>query len=208
MLINTMRPALNFCAIAFIATVVLPATSACQHSSSKQSASDLLAHVEANAEKGTGSLGNVLRNPGNMSAPRVDSLLTGLETLALTSRSELVRQSAASSLTQAGIASNARPGSTGRAISVYNRSTDALVRRTILSLMHLQSERTVAVAFLTAVATKAGSDQAFEEESLVAVSTLANVRPGGSNRVLALLAEGRLRDPAAKGFAEWLAKQP
>ena len=171
------------------------------------SAQHLLSSFEKRAATGSASLGTLLRQPERYEKLTIDSLVDGLEKLALSSSSSVVRSNAAWNLAIAGSARLSDRNLLNRLVRVYEQSTDELVRRSILGRMHVQQNRPAAIRFLIKVATESTSQQDYEEASLEAVSTLSYMGAEGKAALLILQRNGELRDPAARGFVEWFLRE-
>jgi hypothetical protein len=112
--------------------------------------------TNAGAAVGVSRLLQVLHQPESSSA-KIDSLLAGLERLALQSPNPNVRQSAAGYLLAAGSPTEVpRPftQATERLARVFENSADQVVRHSIIENMPRQANVDRAIRFLRAVATK------------------------------------------------------
>ncbi len=202
----TSRRQLNGLAVALVISVGFCPLAATGQGATRSwsSAKEMLAILEARAESGEpASLGSVVRYPEKFAPATIDSVLAGLEILALDGRSPRTRQAAASSLAQAGSARHHRTDITGRAISVYRRSRDPLVKRTILSFMLFQLDRPSALGFLREISVAPANHQDFEEASFVAVSTISAMGPEGQTLLEELRRKNLVTDPTARGLLEW-----
>jgi hypothetical protein len=166
-------------------------------------AQQLLTSFENRAETGPASLGTLLRRPELYNKKVIDSVVVGLEKLALTSSSPSVRSNAAWNLAVAGSAKMSDPGVLDRLTRVYQRSHDELVRRSILGRMYQQQNKKGAIQFLMKVASQAPDQLGYEEAALEAVSGLSYMGDEGRAALLELKNSGRLKDPSAIGFANW-----
>lgn len=169
----------------------------------KPSARQTLVQFEESAKSGSASLSWMLRHPEKYSRATLDSVVDGLERLALESKSDLVSSSAAAALASAGSTDRPLPGSLQRTLAVYKRSGSGLVRRVVLGLMYNQHDRAGAIVFLKSVASQDPARPDFADAPLEAVSTLSYMGLQGRIALSELRSQGVLRDPAAKGFVDW-----
>jgi len=134
---------------------------------------------------------------------KIDSLVGGLERLAITAATPIARMSAAGALANAGAGEDPLPGAFDRIVAVYRRSGEDLVRRIILSNMSIQHDKERAIAFLKVVAGEPPDSQDFTSASLSAVSKLGSMGDPGLAALAQLRESGALRDGKARGYVEW-----
>lgn len=170
---------------------------------SVQSARQTLLVFERGARTGSASLALMMRHPEKYPQPRLDSIIEGLESLALKSKSSEVRIAAANSLSAAGTVSNPNTTIIARQIKVFTLSQDELARRIILGRMSMQTDRVSAISFLKAIASKEAAHQDYEGASLEAVSTLSYMGSIGRTALSDLRARRLVKESSAKGFIEW-----
>lgn len=139
---------------------------------------------------------SILTQWGEIAPARTDSLLDGLERLALAGSNEYVRQSAASTIL---FSVPERPGTAARLLRIYRRSPDPLVRSTIASASIRLRERALLIPLLKELATQDESNEDFTEASWVAVSVLLHMDEEGRQALRELHASGRAR---GKGRAQ------
>jgi hypothetical protein len=163
----------------------------------------LLSSFEKRAHSGSASLGSVVRHPELYTTAQFDSLIGGLERLALVSESALVRGEAARNIAAAGSAEYSEPRIIHRLIALYEKSDDELVKRSILARMYQQKDRRAAIVFLKGVASKSIEKQDYPDASFEAASNLTHMGDEGVNALAELRRTGQLRDPEARGFVEW-----
>jgi hypothetical protein len=169
-----------------------------------ESAQEILAKLELDAVRnGQSSVSWLVRHPEKYARQKLDSVLDGLEKLALTAESEFVRGSAAASLASAGTADNPLPNVLERIIAVYRRADDPLVRRMILGRMNIQKDRSRAIAFLRTVATESSANEDYEDASWEAVSMLNLMGSEGRAVLIDLRDKGALRTPKARGAVDY-----
>ena len=99
------------------------------------------------------------------------------------------------------------PGTVARLTELYTETGRPSMRESIISQMHMQSEREAAEEFLVAIAT---SHQANETRHLsnqyTALQTLGRMGPDKASVLRHLYAEGTVVDPQAKLYLERLAE--
>lgn len=105
---------------------------------------------------------------------KVDSLLAGLEDLALHGSTQQVRMAAAERINTAGRRGVPQPlpGTAERLQRVYRASRDSLVKTTLLGAMGVIAEQSAASSFLRAIAMKSEQEQGFHGEVHEAIRAL------------------------------------
>lgn len=174
---------------------------------------DLLAAYVHEHQAGGGHAANVtimqvLTHYGDYESEDVESLLNGLEQLALTSPVPRLRAEAAYSLSVPGANSDSRPpfGIYARLARVYDASNDPLVRMAVLSGMgRLRHERREAALFLERVATQEPQD--FQGVAGKAMASLLTLGDEGRKALKRMNDAGTVRDPEARSDLARLAKR-
>jgi hypothetical protein len=196
------------CLAVLLATA--PADAQPSQTMSVKGARAILATVD-DSVGGNGSalgLAALLSHPEKYSHATIDSLIDGVEQLALTSRSKFTRTTATVALANAAAADNPRPRTFDRLLALYHRTSDELVRRTVVHEMSYQRQQTQAIAFLKSVATASPKQQDFTQASVSAVSTLSRMGPVGRAALVELRDKNLLRDARAIGFVNWFLTTP
>jgi hypothetical protein len=169
---------------------------------SSMSARAWLAHFEKMAKRGAGGDGaDIVLHPGFYPRARVDSVIDGLERIALASGSQFVRGQAVAALSMAGSDDAPIPGVFERAINIYNRSDSHQVRGMIIGYMSHQRDRAKALSFLRSVAME--DPEQTDDLPFLAVNTLSEMGNGGRVTLVELLDNELLRDPKSIGFVKW-----
>lgn len=139
----------------------------------------------------------------------VDSILDGLERLALTSDNLSVRTSAAIWLGTPGETDPPMPGIVVRLERVYRSSEDFAVRRALLTPAMWQRDTAAAVSFLELVARDDRPEDRVSDEPppLIAVQHLADLGPRGRVVLERLNQEGSVKNRRARVQLDWLAKR-
>jgi len=167
-------------------------------------AHEVLAIFEKNAQIGLSyAPPDIVRHPENYPRARVDSVIDGLERLALSADPQFVGSSAAAALTIAGAAESALPGIFGRVLSVYRRSSSAVVRGMILQCMYYENDRGRAIAFLKSVAAQDPANRDFDGAPFMAAMALREMAEDGRVALTDLRDKNLLRDPRTIGFVKW-----
>jgi hypothetical protein len=143
-------------------------------------------------------LTRVLGDHTNYPAGDVESLLRGLEQLALKGASSRLRAEAALNVALPGSRRSARPipGILGRLQGIYHSSSDRLVRSVIVAAMAEQAERPQALAFLERLAVQERGD--FPGSASQALGTLVAMDEEGRTVLRRLHKTGSVRDPKAR----------
>lgn len=171
-----------------------------------KSASTMLAQLEksgVNSGPSGAVLGVVLQEQQQYPRTTIDSIVTGLERIALKSNSRDARQSAASALASAGSANQPIDRALDRVVNIYSQSDDPVVRLTILNQMSRQKDRRAAIAFLKKVAVEGPKQQDYPHASLTAVSELAHMGAEGRAALTELRTAGAITDSRARGYTQW-----
>ena len=170
-------------------------------------AKEVLANFEEFSRTRRGGFPDEVRHPERYTAERVDSVLRGLERIALSGEPKFVGSTAAASLSRAGSLKNPPKGVFDRQLRVYGKSKEPLVRLTILNRMFEQNDRTRSLAFLKSVAGESTDHQDFEDAALSAVDGLSRMGPAGRAALIDLRDKKLLRDGKAIGFVNWVLTQ-
>src|SRR5438045_946988 len=109
-----------------------PIPSHAQTAAKSKGAKEVLANFESFEPTHRGTFPDETRHPEKYTAQRVDSVLGGLERIALSAEPKLVGSTAAASLAKAGSLEDAPKGVFDRQLRVYAKSTYPIVRLTIL----------------------------------------------------------------------------
>jgi hypothetical protein len=153
-----------------------------------------------------------LRNP--VPKPRVDSLLNGLERLALTDGDERVRQAASSLFLMAGEQDTPHPvlGLVPRIGRIYRANpAGGIVRFTIRHHMPLQADRRAAATLLRSIAAELGSNPGPDVDDMgnPRIEALAGLRQMGAEGRAALQAmhrSGEARAPRVRTILREMAQ--
>jgi hypothetical protein len=167
------------------------------------SASLILQQFERDGTTHQNSLLAIVGYPERHGRAKVDSVLDGLEQLALTSTSELVRMRAAGNLAMAGASERPVPGALQRTTRVYQSSNDPRVRRQILGLMVFQKDRNGAIDVLKAVVIQARGEEDFPEAQSWAASALHWMGKEAAAALVELRDKGAIEDPVARGMVDY-----
>ena len=146
----------------------------------------------------------VTNAPGDYPAADLESLLRGLEDVALTGTPSRFRAEAASLLTYPSSTRAVHPlrGRFRRLATVYSESTDPLVRIVLLRQMGDQIDRGEAAAFLESVA----SHSELEAEARSAIDALSGLGEEGRTVLKRLYDTNAFRNRESKAMLEVLAK--
>ena len=145
---------------------------------------------------------------GQHSAATVDSALSGLERLALTAKDPLLRHHATTTLFAAGsstVTSHPLPGLVDRARSLYDATSDRVVRILVVRSMSRQAERAEAIAFLKEVIAEGDplSDGFDQSTTHFAIDTLDVIGEEGREALRELYERGAITRPAV-GYLRYL----
>jgi len=149
----------------------------------------------------------IMYQTGEYPRPLVDSLLVGLEELALNDPREHVRVLAVSRLSSPGLRILPKPnsGTVGRLLRIYRRSDNPRVRSVILGFMSAQAERREALAFVRAIAIQERED--FPNAVHEAIRTLVlGMGDEGRAVVRELHEQNLVRDPEERANLAQLAR--
>ena len=151
------------------------------------------------------------RNLAQLDPPTVDSLMNGLEDLALSGQNEDLRVAATRMLARFGSTvtyQDVHPGTSSRLARIYRASTDPAVRLHVVAVAHDASEPEPLIPLLTAVATAPAEDGDFPRSAWYAVRALSLLDGAAGVDVLREAhAGGKVIDPEAARLLEWLAGQ-
>lgn len=145
-------------------------------------------------------LGQVIFNRAPFPTALVDSLVLGLEQLALTGAHENIRSAAVSTLVFMG---RDLPDGTERVIRIFERSNDQRVRGNVLVLLPMTSQKSRALGFLRRVAVRSGGPQ---DEPAKAITSLAHLGSDGQAVLRELHASGAVRSQEARSRLTALAR--
>lgn len=169
-------------------------------------AKEMLAGAQIAAER-SGSAGyglsQVLAHPDQYPAAVLDSIVNGVEWMALHLKDGRARMWAAQTLATAGEIQRPMPDAFDRLIGLYRKADDQYVRSMILNRMEAQSDQTRAIAFLRDVALQSPRNQDVAQASLFAVSALSHMGTRGRAALIELRNSGTMTDPSAIGFVNW-----
>lgn len=164
-------------------------------------------HTNAVQEVGVAQIMRLLRDPGASGARR-DSLLNGMERLALTGRTRDIRHAGALYLAVAGTFDMPTParGVVARLVRTYRVQDDPAVRLTIRNQLPLQVERPAAAAFLRAIAAEPDSSSgrgphgyfSHGDPRTEALARLAEMGEVGRAVLQAMHRSGEARSPQAR----------
>jgi hypothetical protein len=174
-----------------------------QISQSRRDAKETLADFQKFARTRMGSYPEEVRHPEKFGSARVDSILDGLEQIALTAEPRFTGSTAAAALAHAGSVEKAPPGVFDREVRVYAKSKHPIVRLTILNTMFEQKERARALAFLKSVAAQRTDQQDFQDAAFTAAEGLSRMGADGRAALIDLRGRGVIRDGNAIGFVNW-----
>lgn len=166
-------------------------------------AREALAIFEERVRLGQRSAPDQVRSPEEYPRNRVDSVVNGLETLALSARSENLATSAAAALGLAGAAKRGIPGVFDRMVRVYRSSSSDAVRAMIIHYMYDQSDRRVAIGFLKSIASQDPAHQDFDGGQFIAAMVLSEMGTDGRTALVELHDQHLLRDHRTDGFVDW-----
>jgi hypothetical protein len=160
---------------------------------------------------GSAVITRMLARPEQYSSARIDSVLTALELLAVSSDHARTRSVAAVTLSTAGDQSlpNPLPGVADRLIRIYRRSEDPLVRSTLIGLpLTRQADRSRVVNFLASIAVEPSLETRnhWGDNSARAVQNLALMGESGSRELRRLYQSGQVQSPEARRVLDVLAR--
>jgi hypothetical protein len=161
-----------------------------------------------NAESGVSrELVHALTNYGDYPAADLESLMRGLEELAVTGNPPRLRADAAFRLSIPGSkrAVHPIPGVFARLERVYRRSTDPLTRSVLITVMRQSTERQNAAKFLERIAKQEPAD--FSEAQYKAIQSLRRLDEEGRVVLKRLHETKAVREPKAKLTLAILAKE-
>jgi HEAT repeat protein len=210
-MLSSRRFALAGVALLVAVLSVAPASAQSRHRVTRDPAELLAAYVRErqtpNAKPSASlDLTHVLTYHSDYPTADVQSLLQGLEQLALTATPPRLRAEAAFRLSIPGSHRTSRPlpGMFARLERVYRASSDPLVRSVVVDAMGDLADRREAVAFLEQVA--AQHPPAFAGAAGRAMASLLTMGDEGRAGLKRLHETGAVRDPEAKGDLATLAK--
>jgi hypothetical protein len=159
----------------------------------------------------------ILYLPAAYSA-RKDSLLDGLERMALTSDADRVRQAATSFIAFAGQGGHIVPGGgsvLARLLRIYRADSQAAVRFTIVNRLPLLTERRAAAAFLRTIAAEPDTTRGHPihghfshgDLRIEALARLAEMGEEGRAVLQAMHGSGEARSPQARTILEHMARR-
>jgi hypothetical protein len=159
--------------------------------------------AEANASR---ELVHALTNYGDYPAADLESLMRGLEKLAVTGNSPRLRADAAFRLSIPGSkrAVHPIPGVFARLERVYRRSKDPLTRSVLITVMAESTERQNAAKFLERIAKQEPAD--FSEAQYKAIQSLRRLDEEGRAALKRLHEAAVIQEPKAKLTLAILAK--
>lgn len=175
-----------------------------------------------NAARGTpeqnqmnsGPLLGILSDPAQYGGHLVEPVLEGLERLALKHPSVFTRQAAAAWLSSAG---DMTPMGTGlrrldvvaRMQRVYAQSTESVIRDAIIDRLAMQANVPEAVRLLSEIASTNREEDRRSEfpEPYLAINGLAKMGSAGHEALRDLLSQGRVRNPRARDYLQYLAER-
>ena len=173
----------------------------------KMGAREVLTRVEQRARSGGFAVPDVVKNPENYPRSTVDSVVQGLENLALGKEPESVRSGAAVALASAGSDKHIIAGVFDRKVQVYRKSTNNMVRGMIIAYIGEGQERGRAIEFLKSVATE-DAPPGFDQAPYLAAHALVNFGVPGIAALRELDARGIVRDAKTSGFVKWILANP
>lgn len=190
----------------------------------RSSVSEMLADFQANIRDGRyhgGApgphrlIGQITFQPDRWPATTVDSLLNGLENLAVHHPVETVRNLATLWIAQAGEAERQTPHPRvmDRLTRIYDQSRDRKPDYVLIASVRKQADSTAAIAFLRRVASEPdrhaepGHAHEVHTSASLAVHTLAQMGDRGRGVLRELHVQGRVTDPFARGVLNRLAKR-
>jgi hypothetical protein len=165
-------------------------------------------HETSNAPSGASrELIHALTYPGDYPAADLESLMRGLEELAVTGSTPRLRAQAAFSLALPGSkhAVHAVPGTFVRLERVYRRSTDPVTRSLLIDVMGDLTEQREAAAFLERLAKQERAD--FAEAQYKAIQSLRRLDEEGRAVLKKLHDTGAVTEAKAKLTLAALAKE-
>jgi hypothetical protein len=169
-------------------------------------AKEMLATARIAAEK-SGSAGyglsEALTHPKQYPAAVLDSIVDGVEWMALHLKEGRARMWAAQTIATAGEIQQPIPTAFDRLIGLYKKADDQYVRSMILSRIELQSDQARAIAFLNGVALEGPRNQDFAQASLFAVTALSHMGVRGRAALVELRSGRKMTDPRAIGYVNW-----
>jgi hypothetical protein len=153
---------------------------------------------------------NMVYRAGKLPVAKVDSVLDGLERLALGSAVATVRRSATSTLGLAGYKQlpDRVEGIVLRLEGLYHASADGVVRTIIVAGMDRQGETGAAIDFLKRAAQDSRPGDSDDPPARWAVETLARMDTEEARAVLhELHTAGAAQHPAARGYLRYIASR-
>ena len=173
-------------------------------------------HTTTVQEVGVTQIMRLLRDP-RASGARRDSLLNGMERLALTGRTRDIRHVAALNLAVAGTSDMPipEPGVVARLLRTYRNQTDPAVRLTIRNQPPLQVERQAAAAFLRSNAVEPDTSAemgphgyfSHGDPRTEAVARLAEMGEEGRSVLQAMHRNREARSPQVRGMLDDMARR-
>lgn len=185
-----------------------PATAQTRRAPSELLAAYVNEHQAPYSESGVSrELVHALSNYGDYPAADLESLMRGLEELAVTGNPPRLRADAAIRLSIPGSkrAVHPIPGIFARLERVYRRSTDPLTRSVLISVMGESTERQSAAEFLERIAKQEPAD--FAESQYKAIQSLRRLDEEGRVVLKRLHETQVVREPKAKLTLAILAKE-
>ena len=168
----------------------------------RMDARDALLRFETHAKAGRAGVPDAVRHPENYPRTTVDSVLAGLENLALNGDPDLVRGEAAMALSLAGSEKHPIAGLFEKVVQVYQRSNSHLVRVTVIRYVARGQDRARAIEFLKSTATTPAPPR-FDAAPFLAAQELSFMGAEGRAILSKLYANGAIRDVRARGFVRW-----
>jgi hypothetical protein len=191
----------RFAAVTFGAFVLNASYMASQTVSGlRRPAADVLADFEKVAPE-KAIVPDEIGYPERYSVARVDSVVTGLERIAETSRSTRLAVSATLALMGGDAADRTSVGLFDRAMHVYKSRDNRSVRSMILGLLPQgRKDRGRILVFLKSVAKQSGNQRDYEKAPLDAAVSLSHMGREGRAVLSELRAKNLIQDPRANGF--------
>lgn len=154
-------------------------------------------------------MSSVLTDPSSFPAAKVDSLLNGLEMLAMSASEQRVQIMALSWLAGAGRGgvSPVIPGIAGRLARVYDRAASVQVRRSALRQLGSQADQESAARILRNIAQQDSASQRAPNAAHDAIWGLTELGAPGTAVLRDLHSRRLLRDPEARSAIQQVARQ-
>lgn len=165
-------------------------------------AQEVLTQFQQQARTGITGVPDVLEHPENYPRARHDSVIAGLEKLAVNSDEERVRGQAAMILAEVATNKEEDPGLFERVARLYATSNSHLVRVSVVHYIVKGKDSTRGIEFLKSILTSP-APRDFDVGPYLAAQELSFMGAEGRAVLTELNAKGAIIDSQARGYTQW-----